>query len=210
MSRASEGDPFLVIGPVPKGKTYQWGTVSVLGSTELGKTLKEFKAEGWKPVLARRHPRMRRNKSGHIVVGGQILLERSQKLTQAARDQEIKRAKAQFDEHPSTAGEPLSAGGHGFRGVSSSSVAPCSGNPQALRDEIEEAGGAVKIEIGIVLSEREIDAAAYLGLTAKEYARRKVLMLEQIARDGSAVVLREIRPGAFDLAELKIHYPRDN
>jgi len=204
-------DPFEVIGPVPKGKTYQWITLSVCGDTDNWVTdLEVFKASGWKPVPATRHPKMPR-KGKQIVFRGQLLVERSKKLSDAARATEISHARKAHDESSIKSGDSLVyyPSGASFKRIAAA-AAGATPDPQVIRDEIDAAGGAVKVEIGIELTEREIDACAYLSLTAKEYARRKILMMDRESGlghgHGTTNVLLERSPGVFGFGELKVHF----
>lgn len=209
MGRRSDRDPFEVIGPIPKGKTYQWAAISVMGDTDVAlHSWLDLKEAGWKPVPPARHPKMPR-RGKQIYYGGQVLVERSQKLTDSARLRDVKAASALNYDSPIKSGDPLtySPSGMGFRSIAAA-AAGATLDQQVIRDEIEAAGGAVKVEIGIALTDREIDACAYLSLTAKEYARRKVLMMDNGTAwlgHGTTNVLLERSPGVFGFGELKVH-----
>lgn len=70
-------DPFQVVGKVPAGKVYQWVATSVCG--EIWPVVEQWEqmlSENWRPVPAKRHPRMR-HRRGVIAVNNCVLMERT-------------------------------------------------------------------------------------------------------------------------------------
>ena len=63
--------------------------------------------------------------------------------------------------------------------------------------------GEVDVVIRLKLSDGEIEASAYLGLSPAEYARRKVLMISDLSIQPAVVtVLNEVKPGVFAFLEI--------
>lgn len=81
-------------GSIPHGMSYQWNNYTVLGAEDVHYN-NSMAAQGWRPVPASRHPELVPEgvTSGHIVIGGQILVERPQELTNEARRYELDKAR---------------------------------------------------------------------------------------------------------------------
>ena len=81
---------------IPKGWTYQWNAIAVMGNTDivLDQGLGMYE-NGWRPVPAARHPGMfvAHGTSGAVVRGGLRLEERPAELTKEARADEVLTAK---------------------------------------------------------------------------------------------------------------------
>lgn len=197
-------DPFAVIGKIPKGISYQWVAETVTGDDQITHFHNEkFRSGGWKPVPARRHPKMPRDKKGRIVVGGQVLLQRPARLTQAADEENNKHAREMAEGTPVGTSKRLPDKDDVWRSLGvSMGDGDVPHRIAELQKEVEEAGGAVKVDISIALTEREIEAAAICGLTAREYARRKIMMMPQCGIAG----LIEVKPGTatFEFADLRV------
>lgn len=164
-------DPFSVKLKIPKGMTYQWVTISVLGDMELSDYVKMTKAK-WKPVPSRRHPEMPSAK-GKIVYGGQLLMERKKSLSDQSRNKEMEAARK------------ASSMEGGMQGTcrSRDDITPDQGWLQRFDEVSKEAeinNYTFYVTVGIELNKKEIEAAAILNLTAQEYARRKVAMIDQL------------------------------
>lgn len=201
-----ERDPFLVIGKRPKGFSYQWVAVKILGQEELAADiLTQMKLAGWKPVPAKRHPKMRKDKSGHISVGGQILMERTEFATKKAREKEIKSAKDMHDSQ--TVGGRTAGCSFPIREFTDSKPYDHAKELAAAKEEITKNGGGVKItvELPVQLTDREIDASCFLRLGPTEYARRKFLMMAET--ESRVLVMRST--GFFEFASMKVHSEKD-
>jgi hypothetical protein len=102
LSRKRKGgiDPFHIPPEiVPKGWSYQWNVVSVVGNSDVVMDqVGGMYENGWRPVPAERHPGLfvARGKTGEIVRGGQRLEERPKALTDQARAEEIANAQQQM------------------------------------------------------------------------------------------------------------------
>lgn len=193
-----EKDPFDVVGAVPKGKSYKWSCLTVYGETALG-GYKSDRAAGWRVVPAKRHPKMPRDNRGRVVVGGMVLVERSEKATRESLKRDQDAARKMYAEHPAAFPDPAK----GFRYISDPVIGRYP-DPSEIRQEMEAAGGAFPVSIEIVLTEREMDAAAILHLTGAEYARRKVMMISELGHEGSVFALVEVSPGKFRFAENRL------
>lgn len=77
----------------PKGSSYQWVVISVLGDTSFAQ-VEEMEATGWRKVPRSRHPAVAVHSKDPdwLVCGGQILMERPQYLTDRARQWEHAKA----------------------------------------------------------------------------------------------------------------------
>jgi hypothetical protein len=186
-------DPFEVIGNRRNGIDYQWVATSVMGDVDVAAgILARMQGDGWKPVAAKRHPKMRHDKKGRIVIDGQMLMERPLALSDAARKEEIDAARAMVNDH---------AGGGGTYGGSVSTVKSI--EPDAsyhsprgqyftdqdinrAREGLERQDGHryVEVTVGVTIDEDELQTAmAILGLQPQEYVRRRIHM------DTTALVL---------------------
>lgn len=90
-------DPFHIPPEiVPRGWTYQWNTVSVLGNGDvvLSQSL-QMQENGWRPVPAERHAGryMPEGHKGAIIRDGLRLEERPAALTEEARQEDIDNAR---------------------------------------------------------------------------------------------------------------------
>lgn len=204
-------DPFEVIGAAPKGKTYQWVAREVLGQSDFAQ-YDRMVASGWRAVPPKRHPRMQARK-GEIVLDGQVLMERSEQLTDAARERETKSA---LDMIKDLRGRRGALAGSSFDDISDrvvdESVRPPSTDAlqnfaqriQDAKERLNTAGDLsyVEVTIGITVTEREIDTAVNtLNLNVGEYIRRRIIM------DTDALVRlnRQDNPAIFQRAEIMIH-----
>lgn len=196
-------DPFYVVGRIPKGISYQWCALSVLGSS-VGSCFNEMKDAGWRPVPARRHPRMPHNSRGQIVLGGQILMERAVALTIAARGKEVKCAHDMYERSTVMQAERS----HGTQiDVLGTFSADFEMHLASAKETHKTNDGAVPISIRLALTGREVETAVALGLTVEQYALRKVLMRRQYGDD---IVLQEVRQGVFDFSTIKVHHTRES
>jgi hypothetical protein len=98
--RNSVNDPFHIPDNiVPKGWSYQWNVVSVIGNSDvvLSQNMAMYE-NGWRPVPAERHPGLfvPVGKTGDVVRDGQRLEERPMALTQEARAEDVMIAKRQI------------------------------------------------------------------------------------------------------------------
>ena len=86
-SAPASADPFdIPLAEIPKGKTYQWITQSVMGNVFFDQT-PDFVRAGWKRVPLARHKK-RFTKSGdkkYIEIDGLVLMEKSTKQVQRSR-----------------------------------------------------------------------------------------------------------------------------
>ena len=81
----------------PEGVAYQWNVVSVLGNEEISRRgLSSFMRNGWTPVPASRHPELgsygKAGPDDHIIVGGQMLMERPIEMTEEAETEDYDKA----------------------------------------------------------------------------------------------------------------------
>ncbi len=95
--RTATGDIFAIDPAlIPVGWSYQWCAVSIVGNTEilLDQNLM-FAENGWRAVPSDRYPGkfMPAGHKGSIIRGGQILMERPEKLSQEAQAEDVKAAK---------------------------------------------------------------------------------------------------------------------
>ena len=95
--RTSTNDIFHIPDElIPKGWSYQWCAVSVVGNTEILMDQNLMMAEnGWRPVPADRHTGrfMPAGHTGSIIRGGQMLMERPAQLCDEARAEDVRNAK---------------------------------------------------------------------------------------------------------------------
>lgn len=203
--RKQNTDPFVVIGRIPKGQSYQWIADAVHGSRDHTKHhAQRMKDAGWNPVLrARHHPLMRTVNKKHIIWSGQILCQRPLKMTEAALAEE----RAKIVEQKRLSDEMMLPGkGDRMRVLASSSVVAESYDSGAIHEELALLKGNVPVSIAIRLTEREIDAAAACRLTASEYARRKVLLIQDLNIQN---VLAPVSEGIFEFAVLTLKRPSE-
>lgn len=203
-------DRYKVIGEIPRGKAYQWVAESIMGQPAVA-DWDLMRKRGWKPVPARRHPKMPRDRRGCIAFGGQVLMERDVAISEQARREEVVFARKMFAEHPAS-GQPVSRSAT----VVSAYIPPVDGGQkgfldrlESVRKEIEEAGGAIEVTIKLALSESEVEAAATVNLSCKEYAQRKVLMIGDL-NPQALTVLRETRPNVFVFDKVGILHPQES
>lgn len=176
-------DPFEVIGPVPKTSSYQWIAYEVLGQ-ELAAACAYDRCTqaGWKPVPARRHPQMPRDKKGRIVHGGQVLMERRAKDVAVARADEEKRAREQFEHAKPQLRSGSMPSWKEIDPVAAHYRTPKITDEQrkAWDDEVKRHGdlqyAVCDVSIGIIITANERDVAEHLGIGPREYAFRKFLM----------------------------------
>lgn len=176
-------DPFSVVGPVPVGMSYQWVAIEIFG--EATHNLQRAKADGWKAVPARRHPRMP-HRDGKIIYGGQLLMQRALKKTAAAREKETSAAIRQFTEHPASNSGAHDTGTIADRCYSADGLETMGRVQELTPTQIEDYrkslgtysdGYFVPIEIGVTISEHEFQiATATLCIDPREYVRRRVYM----------------------------------
>lgn len=199
-------DPFDVIGPIPKGKSYQWLAFSVMGKdiTDWPSFKDAFKA-GWKPVPSRRHPLMP-NKKGRIVYGAQILVERPHVLTTKAWAKDFAAAKKLVADNDAGSGQPYHAGGRfpskDAPDPSASDGSDCSTRIDAARNKFEALGSSVPVTIKIALTNSQVEASGIVDLSLEEYTRRAVLMGR--AWSNGPICLIEVGEGVFQFAQLNI------
>lgn len=95
--RTSTNDIFHIPDElIPKGWSYQWCAVSVVGNTEILMDQNLMMAEnGWRPVPSSRYPGrfMPQGHQGNITRGGQMLMERPTVLSDEARAEDIRNAR---------------------------------------------------------------------------------------------------------------------
>lgn len=185
-----------------KGRTYQWVTVSVMGE-QFDEYLDQMLDAGWNPASTKQFPSLRGHrdkKAGGIVVGGQLLMERSAALTAKGKLAQMaaalallpeKRASgADFDYSRVSASAP-SAGDGGFTDLR-----------DAARDRFTKLDRAVPTEIRIELTDREVEASAICHLSLEEYTKRKLQM--GMERGEGQLMLVETRSGVYRFANFKV------
>jgi hypothetical protein len=162
-------DPFRVRGKIPKGKIYQW---VVLDIPAFRCSPEGMLKRGWKYVPAKRHPRMRHNKKGQIVVGKCVLMELSRSAYDERRQKEIDFAASILRE-----GEPRQS--H----ISSAVLTAYDWTPEKLAEEKAKLSQTldgqpyVTVCISMTVSDYEIETAVgVLKLDPEEYMRRRVIM----------------------------------
>jgi len=74
---------------VPKGKAYRWVRIDVYGSDAYSNEY-EAKDNGWRPVPHKRHAHMPTSVKGKIVHGGFMLMERSKKIDDMAKINDLR------------------------------------------------------------------------------------------------------------------------
>lgn len=100
--RKSTGDMFEIPKElIPKGWEYQWCAVSIVGNSEIlmDQNLM-FQENGWRSVPSERHDGrfMPVGHKGHIIRGGQMLMERPKALCDEARAEDIALARRQIQD----------------------------------------------------------------------------------------------------------------
>ena len=93
--RKGDTDPFYVdTDKIPPGMTYEWKRKSTFGQEDVSHQI-HMAENGWEPVMASRHPGyMPTGYEGAIERGGMGLFERPVELTQEARAEEYRDARA--------------------------------------------------------------------------------------------------------------------
>lgn len=190
MPRKKESlDQFEVIGRIPKGMAYQWCTLKVLGNAAVvGIQLDKFKKAGWKPVPAKRHPKMRR-RGAHIIVGDQLLMGRKAELSAAARKKEEDTARSWVTEGP--IGSPPPDRWSAFP------PAECRVIPTGPFDPID-----VEITLKLRLPSNRVEAAAICGMAVERYAAVMAILLREKALTGILIPTDDGK--AFELKKLLV------
>jgi hypothetical protein len=82
---------------IPEGSDYQWVVASVHGDHRLGQ-IDEHESKGWRRVPLSRHSKFDDHSASNnwIVVGGLVLMERPQLLTERAQAGEAEKAAVQL------------------------------------------------------------------------------------------------------------------
>lgn len=188
-----------------KKRSYQWVTVKVMGEP-YDADLDRMLDAGWNPSIRRNFPRLRKHwdkKAGGIVVGGQMLMERSEALTEKGKLAQQSAAMAILPTQ-SDRGEYQDAGGFG-RIASSAPVVGDGAFAAHLIDakkRMKELGGSVPITVKLALTDREVEAAAICHLTVEQYAQRKIEM--GLKWGEPPVVLMETDNGVYHIAKFKL------
>jgi hypothetical protein len=108
-----EGDDEFFIDPriIPEGWSYEWKRHTILNKEDPSYQV-QLARGGWEGVPAFRHPEMMpQGYEGHLIERkGMILMERPMKITQLARDAELRKARSQVRQkeaqlHGAPAGE---------------------------------------------------------------------------------------------------------
>lgn len=204
---ARERRPIDVFELLPKEKrkkrSYQWVTVSVMG-TQYDADLDRMLDAGWNPANQKNFPRLRKHwdkKAGGIVVGGQMLMERSEALTDKGKQADIAAAKAIMPTKSEHGYED--AGGYGGY-IPDTAPVIGDGNITSLHSaakaRVKELGGGVPVSIKLALTEREIEAAAICNLSVDDYAQRKIQM--GLKWGEPAICLIESDDGVYRFAKI--------
>lgn len=163
-------DPFYIHPrDVPAGRAYQWVAMEVMGLSNED-AVDRAKEDGWKPVPFARHDFGRKhNSKGRIVIGGMLLMENASSVPTEARKREQDDARNMLAETPIGA---TKTEGRSFPIVSDSFVV------SSAYERVPSDAPAVTVPVTIQFSmnARWQDAAAGLGLSNEEYARRRLLM----------------------------------
>jgi len=188
-------DPFEVKGEIPEGRAYQWVTLTV-GGADILPHHDHWLDNGWTIVPPERHPKMS-SVDDRIVVLGQVLLENSKEYVEAARrtEEEKARAFAQIGAQEPLAHDskirmisPAVVGDHGSWAQLKKE------NDDHLKQRADSRYTTITMTIGIVVTDAEIEASAYLGLDIREYARRKFLMRASVLQRINNRVYRDPSP----------------
>lgn len=181
-------DQFEVIGRIPKGMAYQWCALKVLGNSEIADfQLDDFKRGGWKPVPAKRHPKMR-HRGAHIIFGDQILMERKAALSSKARKLEMDSARAMLAESKLEEAKP------------SKFDLPLGGSFEFPDGPFEAQD--VEITLTLRLPSNRVEAAAVCGMTIERYAAVMAILLREKALTGILIPTDDGK--AFELKELLV------
>lgn len=137
---------------IPPGMSYQWNNHTVLGATDTHYD-NIMAAQGWRPVPASRHPDLvpAGVTSGHIVVGGQILVERPMQYTeeakrferQKARDEVLAKEEQLYGTPPGTMQRSRANGSNEFIGVKKEVE---HGVPVQPQYQYENTGGGLPVD----------------------------------------------------------------
>lgn len=185
-------DQFEVIGRIPKGMAYQWCALRVFGSTAAAKSqLEDFEKGGWKPVPAKRHPKMRRE-DGRIVIGDQILMERKATASTAARSEEVSEAQARAFTNFASENPSLSSINRIKFTTSVGSEIPA--GPFEPRD--------IEITLKLRLSANRVEAAAICGMSIERYATVMATLVQENALTGILIPTDDGK--AFEFRELLV------
>lgn len=184
-------DRFAVLGDTPRGWSYQWMALDVLGESQ-DETIRHMRAVGWKEVPTKRHPAMPSD-GRRIVVGGQVLMQRRTTDVDSSRAKEIDAALAMFNDHPGSGG--------------SSRQSPNIVNDWGLGNDggcLIYEGSAIDVQttITVRLSPNLVQAALVCHLEPEEYARRMIIMMQ----DGrlSGILAPDSDRKAFCVCDLSI------
>jgi hypothetical protein len=199
----NDQDPFTIIGNIPKGMSYQWVALSVLGNKETvarcpgdDRDVAEFHLQvmrngGWTSVPAKRHPKMPK-KGRNIVVRGQLLMQRKEALTNAAREREIRDAQRMYQEHPGSAHHKNS---------NTDFITPI---VSALDNWPGKDGIPIDVDVTIPvrLYSNLLEAAAICHLSPQEYARRMITLIYRGDLSGVLIATHDYK--AFEAKDLSI------
>lgn len=181
-------DPFDQVRP-PKGKTYQWVTVEVMG--ENYKPIQDQAREaGWKPVPYSRHRKFRKGPKNTIMLNGMMLMERPHQDHWYALGKAAQASLDMVRQHPSQTGDPMQPGYPlGMKAIKAT-IGPVDAVDMSLEafqasksmlnvlpaawksDEIAYAD----VTIRIAVTDKEIRSAMMHRLSPGEYIRRLVIM----------------------------------
>ena len=178
-------DPFVDVGEIPAGLSYQWCALSVMGFPHLAQMqISKMKRGGWGPVPAKRHPKMRHVK-GWIIVQNQLLVQKPKRLVDAENEQLKAVALAMAERHKTGDYVP------GFPMTEPTGFAddlPSRDAVIAVKEKMRRVDGLgnpiaeFDVKLGLPLSDSEVEMSLCLKLDVGEYARRKFLMLADVIR----------------------------
>ena len=189
--RCRRHDPFEVVGKVRAGVSYQWVACSIMGNKALAAPALERMIEGgWRPVKPWRHPRMKKS-GGKIVVRGQVLMERPEAITLAARQEETNAGIQMVKQSPLDPRKYEWGDDRKWSAFTSEVIAPVFVSVKDVEYEAQklpESGGHLycRINVPVTVSAAEIEMALYLKLDPTEYIRRRIVM------DTEALVKRTV------------------
>lgn len=165
---------------IPKNKSYQWIAIAVMGDKSPAQ-----KFTGWHPVPFRRHSRLfpKANIRGKIIVGDQMLMERTAKQTKAALKKLTDKAVAldttgAFNDYPYLMGKVAN------REVYPKLLSGNIPNKPYWTQEGQPTAQVVEVKISLRLTDRHVDAAAACKLTPEKYGQNAVSMLAEGFFDG--------------------------
>lgn len=168
-------DPFEVIGKIPNHLSYQWVAISVLGEQSVAKGTygNWMEAGSWKPVPAKRHPKMSSD-GKRIVVQGQLLMQRPAALTEVALQKNNDVAKGAVVEH----GKMYGHGGEAWNSPRLPAISVTDEDVEYEAQKLPVVRGQryCRVNIPVTVSDDEIKMALYLKLDPAEYVRRRVIM----------------------------------